>query len=128
MNVIPAKDTKRSEFRHQTLERLYNMFATSHLTQPPSEFTRLIIYKFYLRNKPNLHNISSFAYQGNNLMRFIPLCRVTSGGQILKSSPNFSSPAADMLSFWKKNAGQLAKTRFHQAFCARVTRHLRSNA
>ena len=38
-----------------------------HLPHRPSEFTRLIIYKFYLRNKPNLHIISSFAYQGKQL-------------------------------------------------------------
>ena len=43
------------------------MSATSHFTHLPSEFTRLIIYKFYLRNKPNLHIISSFLFQGEQL-------------------------------------------------------------
>ena len=58
-----------------------NMFAISHLTNPTSEFTRLIlvISKFYL---PHLY------IKGNNLMRFIPLCRVTSG-ELKQACHNF---------------------------------------
>ena len=44
-----------------------NMSATSHLTHPRSELTRLIINKFYLRNKPNLHIILLFLFQGEQL-------------------------------------------------------------
>ena len=45
----------------------YHMITGCDYTHPHSEFTRLIIYKFFLRNKPNLHVIISFAYQGEQL-------------------------------------------------------------
>ena len=43
------------------------MLSEINLTQPPSRFSKLILFEFALRNKSNLHIITSFASQGKLL-------------------------------------------------------------
>ena len=43
------------------------MLSEINITQPPSRFSKLILFEFALRNKSNLHFITSFASQGKLL-------------------------------------------------------------